>query len=150
MDSQDCGPACLKMIAKHYGKYYSLQYLRDICGVMKEGVTFLNLCIGAEKIGLRTLAVRCTINDLHKIKLPIIIFWEQNHFIVVYHLTKRHIHVSDPAKGKIKYTHEEFTKGWYPDGESMGVLSAVEPMVNFKDSEAQKEIRKYKILTCPR
>lgn len=145
MDSQDCGPACLKMIAKHYGKYYSLQYLRDICGVMKEGVTFLNLCIGAEKIGLRTLAVRCTINDLHKIKLPIIIFWEQNHFIVVYHLTKRHIHVSDPAKGKIKYTHEEFIKGWYPDGESMGVLSAVEPMVNFKDSEAQKEIRRNSI-----
>lgn len=36
MDSQDCGPSCLKMIAKYYGKYYSLQYLRDKCGITKK------------------------------------------------------------------------------------------------------------------
>ena len=53
MDSQDCGPASLKMIAKHYGRYYSLQYLRDRCGITKEGVSMKNLAIGAEAIGLR-------------------------------------------------------------------------------------------------
>lgn len=47
--------------------------------------------------------------------------------------------VSDPAKGKIKYTHEEFRKGWYPKGEDHGVLLAVEPTVDFKDSKAEKE-----------
>ena len=41
LDGMDCGPACLKVIAKHFGKYYSLQYLRDLCGITREGVSFL-------------------------------------------------------------------------------------------------------------
>ena len=47
MDSQDCGPACLKIIAKHFGKFYSLQSLRDRCGITKEGVSLLDLSTGA-------------------------------------------------------------------------------------------------------
>ncbi len=43
MDAKDCGPACLKIISKYYGKYYSLQYLRDLCGVTKVGVTLLDI-----------------------------------------------------------------------------------------------------------
>jgi ATP-binding cassette subfamily B protein len=43
MDAKDCGPACLKIIAKYYGKYYSLQYLRDLCGITREGVSFLDI-----------------------------------------------------------------------------------------------------------
>ena len=57
MDAKDCGPACIKMIAKYYGKYYSLQYLRDLCGITREGVSFLDISYAAEKIGLRTVAV---------------------------------------------------------------------------------------------
>ena len=64
MDSQDCGPACLKIIAKHFGKFYSLQSLRDRCGITKEGVSLLDLSTGAESIGLRTLAIKCTIDDV--------------------------------------------------------------------------------------
>ena len=58
MDAKDCGPACIKMIAKYYGKYYSLQYLRDLCGITREGVSFLDISYAAEKIGLRTVAVK--------------------------------------------------------------------------------------------
>ena len=57
MDSQDCGPASLKMVAKYFGKYYSLQYLRDQCGIHKKGVSLLDLSYGAEHIGLHTLAI---------------------------------------------------------------------------------------------
>lgn len=90
MDSQDCGPSCLKMIAKFYGKYYSLQYLRDKCGITKEGVSLLDLSTGAESIGLRTLSVRCTLVDLiEKVPFPTIVFWNENHFVVVYHATKK-------------------------------------------------------------
>ena len=46
MDSQDCGPASLKIIAKYFGKYYSLQYLRDQCGIRREGVSMLDLSTG--------------------------------------------------------------------------------------------------------
>lgn len=49
MDAKDCGPACIKMIAKYYGKYYSLQYLRDLCGITREGVSFWILAMLPKK-----------------------------------------------------------------------------------------------------
>lgn len=143
MDSQDCGPACLKIIAKHFGKFYSLQSLRDKCGITKEGVSLLDLSTGAESIGLRTLAIKCTIDDVvNSVPFPAIIFWKDSHFVVVYHANKKYIWVSDPAKGRIKYTHEEFKKGWYQKGAKQGVLLAIEPTAEFKDSKAEKEQRK--------
>lgn len=143
MDSQDCGPASLKIIAKHFGKFYSLQMLRDRCGITKEGVSLLDLSTGAESIGLRSLAIKCTIDDVvNSIPFPAIIFWKDSHFVVVYGADKKYIWVSDPAKGRIKYTHEEFRKGWYQKDENQGILLAVEPMADFKDSKAEKEQRK--------
>jgi ATP-binding cassette subfamily B protein len=143
MDSQDCGPASLKIIAKHFGKFYSLQYLRDRCGITKEGVSLLDLSTGAESIGLRTLAIKCTVDDVvNSIPFPAIIFWNNNHFVVVYAADRKHVWVSDPAKGRIKYIHEQFRKGWYQKEEKQGVLLAVEPTADFKDSKAQKAQRK--------
>ena len=143
MDTQDCGPASLKIIAKHFGRYFSLQYLRDKCGLTKEGVSLLDLSAGAENIGLRTLAIKCTIEDIvTQIPFPAILFWKESHFIVVYNADKKHIYVSDPAKGRIKYTHKDFKSGWYPKGEHVGVLLAVEPTVEFNLSKAEKESRK--------
>lgn len=143
MDSQDCGPASLKIIAKHFGKFYSLQMLRDRCGITREGVSLLDLSTGAESIGLRSLAIKCKIDDLvNSIPLPAIVFWKENHFVVVYGTDKRFVYVSDPAKGRIKYTHEEFKKGWYRKNENQGILLAVEPMADFRDSKAEKEQRK--------
>lgn len=143
MDSQDCGPACLKIITKHFGKFYSLQSLRDKCGITKEGVSLLDLSTGAESIGLRTLAIKCTIDDVvNSVPFPAIIFWKDSHFVVVYYANKKYIWVSDPAKGRIKYTHEEFKKGWYQKGAKQGVLLAIEPTAEFKDSKAEREQRK--------
>ena len=101
MDSQDCGPASLKIIAKHFGKFYSLQFMRDRCGITKEGVSLLDLSTGAESIGLRTLAIKCTIDDVvNSIPFPAIVFWNDSHFIVVYH-SDRHM-----GLGSSKRTHK--------------------------------------------
>lgn len=143
MDSQDCGPACLKIIAKHFGKFYSLQSLRDRCGITKEGVSLLDLSTGAESIGLRTLAIKCTVDDVvNSVPFPAIFFWKDSHFIVVYHANKKYVWVSDPAKGRVKYSHDEFRKGWYQKGVKQGVLLAIEPTAEFKDSKAEREQRK--------
>ena len=48
MDAKDCGPAALKMVAKYYGRYYSLQCLRDKCGITREGVSLLGISAAAE------------------------------------------------------------------------------------------------------
>ena len=145
MDAKDCGPACLKIIAKYYGKYYSLQYLRDLCGITREGVSFLDISYAAEKIGLRSLSVEATLDDLvEKIPLPCIIHWDNNHFIVVYKTTKHKIYVSDPAKGLLSYSHKKFIEKWYKENENRGVIMALEPMANFKQIEAHERIEKFK------
>ena len=108
MDAKDCGPASLMIIAKFYGKYYSLQYLRDLCGITREGVSFLDISYAADKIGLRTVSVKASMHDIvDRISLPCIIHWNANHFIVVYKASKTKIYVSDPAKGLVSYSHEE-------------------------------------------
>lgn len=148
MDSHDCGPAALKIIAKHFGKYYSLQYLRDRCGITKEGVSLHDISVGAENIGLRTLAVKCDVNEVvNSVPFPVIIFWNNNHFVVVYHADKKHIYVSDPARGRVKYSHETFKQGWYQRGENQGVLLAVEPTVDFKETKAEKEQKRNSFLS---
>ncbi|GCB37532.1 ABC transporter ATP-binding protein [Bacteroides faecalis] len=151
MDMQDCGPACLKIVAKHFGRFYSLQYLRDRCGITNQGVSLLDLSTGAESIGLRTLAIKCTLSDVvNQVPFPAIIFWKESHFIVVYHANKKYIWVSDPAKGRVKYTHEEFQAGWYPKGESIGVLLAIEPTIDFQRSAIEKELEKNSFISILR
>jgi ATP-binding cassette subfamily B protein len=144
MDAKDCGPACLKIIAKYYGKYYSLQYLRDLCGITREGVSLLDISYAAEKIGLRSISIQITLQDLiDRVPLPAIIHWNNDHFIVVYRATKTKVYVSDPAKGLVSYTPEQFKEKWYKD-DSEGILMALEPMANFKQIEANERIERFK------
>lgn len=145
MDAKDCGPACLKIIAKYYGKYYSLQHLRDLCGMTREGVSFLDISYAADKIGLRTLSVKTTMEELaHKVVLPCIIHWNNSHFIVIYKVVKNKVYVSDPAKGLLTYHIDEFISSWYEKDEECGVLMALEPMASFKQMEAHEKKERMK------
>ncbi|MDR0566401.1 MAG: peptidase domain-containing ABC transporter [Prevotellaceae bacterium] len=145
LDAKDCGPACLKIIAKYYGKYYSLQYLRDLCGITREGVSLLDISYAAEKIGLRSVSIQVSLQDLvDRVPLPAIIHWNNDHFIVVYKATKAKIYVSDPAKGLLSYTHRQFKEKWCQENENQGVLMALEPMASFKQIEAHERIERLK------
>lgn len=132
LDMMDCGPACLKIIAKFYGKFYSLHYLRDKCGITRKGVSFLDLSYAAEHIGLRTLSLKATLDDLYlKVPLPCIVHWANSHFIVAYKVTKNRVYVSDPAKGLVNYSNEEFIENWHKKGDIKGSLLAIEPQADF-------------------
>ena len=151
LDAKDCGPASLKMVAKYFGRYYSLQYLRDKCGITKEGVSLLGISAAAEAIGLHTAAFKCTINDLMlKVPFPVIVHWNENHFIVVYYADKKHVWVSDPVKGHVKYTRHEFMAGWYIKNEDKGVLLVLEPTSDFKLSKQEREQEKNSFLSMLR
>src|SRR5690242_9806246 len=121
LDKMDCGPACLKIISKHYGKFYSLQFMRDQCGITREGVSMSDLSYGAEAIGLKSISLKCKLDDLvNKIPLPCITHMSGSHFVVVYKTNTKSIFVSDPAKGLLSYTHKEFAKKWYKPQEKKG------------------------------
>ena len=109
----DCGPTCLKIIAQYYGRYYSLQNLREKCHITREGVSLLGISDAAEIIGFRTTGVRLTWEQLRdEIPLPCIIHWNQKHFVVVYKIKKNKIYISDPASGLLVYDKNKFLKSW--------------------------------------
>jgi ATP-binding cassette subfamily B protein len=83
MDKMDCGPTCLRIIAKHYGRAVSLQKLRIISETTRAGSSLQNLADAAEKVGFRTLGVKIDFNKLNEeTPLPCIVHWQQNHFVV--------------------------------------------------------------------
>ncbi len=135
LDSMDCGPTSLCMIAKYYGKTYSQQTLRERCYITREGVSMLGTSDAAESIGMRTMGVRISFDKLaEEAPLPCIAHWRQNHFIVVYKIKNNFVYVSDPAHGLVKYTREEFLAGWASTkkgGEDQGLCLLLEPTPDF-------------------
>ncbi len=111
-DQMDCGPTCLRMIAKHYGKNFSLQRLREISGINREGVSLLGISEAAEKIGFRAMGSRLTIAQLSELELPAILHWNQNHFVVLYKIRKGIYYIADPGRGLIEFTLAELKQRW--------------------------------------
>ena len=115
LDAMDCGPTSLRIIAQYYGKHYSLQSLREKCHISREGVSLLGISDAAEAIGFRSTGVKLSWEQLRdEANLPCIVHWNQQHFIVVYRIAKRHgqwwVWVSDPAQGLLKYSEAQFRK----------------------------------------
>lgn len=142
----DCGPACLGMIAKHYGRFYSLDNLRRISFLGRDGVSLLGISRAAEKIGFRTIGGRLTFDSLtEKAILPCIVHWNQNHFVVVYQIKKSlngtfNIYVADPGKGLLKYSQEEFCRHWITtrtNSKEKGVALILEPTNVFYEIEGE-------------
>lgn len=124
LDIMDCGPTCLRIIAQHYGRSYSLQNLRQRCHISREGVSLLGISDAAESIGFHTTGAMITWDQLcYQVDLPCIIYWNQQHFVVVYKIKKERglwwVYVSDPAAGLLKYSEEQFKKSWIQNHEKL-------------------------------
>lgn len=139
-DASDCGPTCLRMIAKYYGKEYSAEMLRRHCYISREGVSMLGISDAAEFVGFRTLGVLVTFEQLaEEALLPCILHWNQNHFVVCYRITKGkkgkyNIYISDPASQRLCYTKDEFLRCWasnWQGRESRGTALLLEPGIDF-------------------
>ncbi|MEQ1746526.1 MAG: peptidase domain-containing ABC transporter [Saprospiraceae bacterium] len=140
LDAMDCGPTCLRMVAAHYGRTYSLQYLRERCHISREGVSLLGISEAAEQIGFQTMALKVPFEGeeagLVDAPLPCIAHWKQRHFVVVYKVTRRYIWIADPGEGKFKLTRSAFEDGWLSDGKK-GVLLVLEPGPDFQQLEGE-------------
>lgn len=150
LDAMDCGPTCLRMIARHYGRHYSLETLRQHSFITREGVSMLGISDAAEYIGFRTSGVMISFEQLVKdAPLPCIVHWKQNHFVVVHNIKKdkkagHRIYVADPALGLVTYDEVDFKKCWYStkkDEEEKGTALLLEPGPEFFDREDEKENR---------
>lgn len=150
LDAMDCGPTCLRMIAKYYGRSYALQTLRERSFISREGVSMLGISDAAESIGFRTSGVRITFDQLvGEAILPCILHWNQNHFVVCYKIKKTKdgvkLYIADPAAGLVVYNETEFRRCWIStkkDGADTGTALLLEPGPEFYEAEDEKVGRK--------
>lgn len=113
-DTKDCGPTCLRIVSKYYGKSISLQQIRNLSETTREGSSLLGLSDAAENLGFRSMGVQIDFNTLtEEVPFPCIAHWNKNHFVVVYKIDKNNkVYISDPSYGLITYTREEFIRSW--------------------------------------
>ncbi|MDM1551676.1 peptidase domain-containing ABC transporter [Empedobacter falsenii] len=146
-DLKDCGPTCLKIIAKYYGKNIPLQSIRNLSETTREGSSLLGLSDAAEQIGFRTIGVKINFDILKsEVPFPCIVHWNNSHFIVVYKIVKNKIFVSDPSYGLITYSYEEFIKNWIGNNANKeteeGIALILEPTPSLNDFNTDEEVDK--------
>ncbi|MFV8377084.1 peptidase domain-containing ABC transporter [Flavobacterium sp. LB1P62] len=142
-DEKDCGPTCLKIIAKYYGKIASIQVLRNYSETIRNGSNLGLISDAAEKLGFRTLGVKLNLIKLSEVPLPSILHWNKNHYVVLYKIKKGRYYISDPAFGLIEYTTVEFLKFWIGNNANEnteeGIALLLEPTPKFFHNEFEKE-----------
>ncbi len=162
LDSMDCGPSCLKMITKYYGREYSIQYLRENSFINREGVSMLGISDAAETIGFRTTGLRVSFDRLMEdMTFPCILYWQQNHFVVCSRIKKikryighnsemdYRIYISDPAEGQFVLNEKEFQNKWInscSEGIDTGLALSLIPSPLFYEKNTDIEIRKRNIV----
>lgn len=143
LDSMDCGPTCLKMVLKYYGKHINIEGLKEACQIGKNGTSLLGIAEAAEKYGFRTISAKISFEQLlTDVPLPCILHWDKYHFVVLTpSINKKKITIADPSKGLITYNKEDFLKYWASinvNGEGKGIALILTPRNAFYQQEDEK------------
>lgn len=146
LDAMDCGPSCLRMIARYHGKKFSVQQLREQSFIQRTGVNMQGISEAATSIGMRATGIRTTIEKLkQQSKLPCILHWNQMHFVVLYKIVEKKgkyfFYIADPAYGLLKYEEEELKKCWISTsqgGVEKGIAMLLDVTPQFYDMEPIK------------
>lgn len=142
-EAKDCGPTCIKIIAKHYGKTINTQQLRNLSETTREGSSLLGLSEAVESIGFKSLGIKLAFEKLKEAPFPCIIHWNKNHYVVLYKIKKDVTYISDPAHGLITFTKEEFIQHWIGNNADEtteeGIALLVEPTPKFYSEEFEED-----------
>ena len=141
LDQTDCGPTCLKIIAAYYGKYLDIDYLRKISNKSYDGSTFANLADAGKQFGIDLNGFRITVNQLNEeLPLPTILHWKQNHFVVIYQISKKYIKISDP---EILFLHlRPYKKFGIHLGAALIILHTIE-RTNYRKNNSEYVVLHY-------
>jgi ATP-binding cassette subfamily B protein len=157
-DQMDCGPACIKMVANHFGKNLSLDYLREISYISSDGVSLLNLKNAFTKLHFETFVAQTTIEELITIcPTPCILHWKNEHFVVLYKVKCRKslftrnqrkfvFHIADPSHGFVKLDEQSFKSYWLNEGNAQGTTLLLEPQQGFHELEENEKPVSYNFL----
>lgn len=130
-DAMQCGVASLAMVASWWGKIISIDRLETACSVGKDGANLLGIASAAKSIGLRHEAMLLTSESLRTLNLPAILHWRQNHFVVLWKITRNRLYIADPGKGMTSYNIEEFEDAWISTSDGRGIAMTLMPGPDF-------------------
>lgn len=133
-DSMQCGAACMAMICRYYGKSLSLEEAEQYCSASKRGVSLLGISEAAQDLGFHTRAARFTIKQICRVGSPCILYWNQNHFVILYKVKQYKFYIADPGKGLLTCDAETFRNNWVSsvkNGFEQGIALTIQPTQNF-------------------
>ena len=144
LEANDCGPACIQMVAAYYKKRIPLGQIKEICGISRLGITTLDLIECLKYIGFDTAVVSISLNELQQMPLPAILHWRKEHFVVIYKIVNHKYYIADPAYGKIKLSEEQFVQSWMSNGQ-VGIAVPMSPTKELDTFVVNRKIEKKNI-----
>ena len=141
LESNDCGPACLAMIANAYGNHVDLKEAKELCAVTRMGVSVKDILAGGRNLGFQSNGLKLTAEDLVQIPLPAILFWKQDHFVVLQKVRqkkdKTYYHIADPGFGNTVIEKDLLEKEWIGNN-TKGVCLIFQPTEEFQVTPKKK------------
>ncbi len=142
LESNDCGITCIRMICSFYGRAYSLNQIKGECEVTKLGITVSDVIDCCTHLGMDCLPIKSDAKKIEEIFLPAILYWKQNHFVVLYKIKRKgketYYYIADPAFGKVKLEEQDFIQQWLC-GNPTGIVILCQPNNTFKDIKILKD-----------
>ena len=138
-ESSECGLACLAMIAGYYGYESDLLTLRQRYPISQKGATLTTLVKIANKLHLTTRPLKLELEELNQLRLPCILHWDLNHFVVLKSVSATKVTIVDPAFGEKVFTYDQASSHF------TGIALELWPDSNFEEKKDKTSIRIFKL-----
>ncbi len=112
MHASECGAACLGIILAYFGRRVPLTELREKCEVRRDGSSAASILRASRHYGLECNGISARVDQLKKLRLPLVLFWQFSHFLVLEGFDSRNYHLNDPSTGRRTLSAEEFSKSY--------------------------------------
>jgi ATP-binding cassette subfamily B protein RaxB len=139
-EAPECGIACLAMVASYHGHRTDLSAMRVRLSPSLKGITLKNVAQIAETMGMTARGVQVPLEALGKLRLPAVLHWDMNHFVVLTEVSGRKITVHDPARGKRILTLDEASRHF------TGVAMEFTPTSGFQKKDEREKIHSWRLL----
>ena len=126
MEATECGAASLAMVLAHYGLHIPLEQLRVDCGVSRDGSNAVHMLNAARRYGCQAQGLRLKLEKLHTVSMPLILFWEFNHFVVLEGRKGDIFYLNDPGRGPVRMSFSQMNDAY------TGVALKISPGPLFK------------------
>lgn len=137
-EAAECGLACLCMVASYWGHLIDIASMRRRFSVSMRGLTLRGLIAMSQGLRMQARPVRLEMAQLTGLKLPCVLHWSMNHFVVLKSVSRTHATIHDPAVGARRLTFTEVSKHF------TGVALELMPTSTF---EVRREVRKFSMLS---